>query len=254
MAQVWRDGVMKGTELAVIADVHGNAWALEAVLCDIARRGVKTIVNLGDNANGPLEPARSVELLRGCGAVHVRGNGDRMTGEGGATARKSAVFARERLDAGALRWLRELPFTVRGEGWLAFHATPRSDEEYLLEKVVAERAVRASAEEIESRLGNVKASLVLCGHTHVPRLVRLEGGVTIVNPGSVGLPAYRDTTPAPHAVENGSPHARYVVVRREAGEWQVEFVAVAYDWAAAAAVARAAGWPEWARNLETGCA
>ena len=79
---------MQPIQMAVIADVHGNAWALEAVLADIAHRGVKTIVNLGDNANGPLDPARSVELLRGCGAMHVRGNGDRMTAEGGATARK----------------------------------------------------------------------------------------------------------------------------------------------------------------------
>ena len=84
---------MNATEFAVIADVHGNAWALEAVLGDIARRGVKGIVNLGDNANGPLDPARSVELLRGCDAIHVRGNGDRMTGEARWTAtRADLVF------------------------------------------------------------------------------------------------------------------------------------------------------------------
>jgi hypothetical protein len=42
----------------VIANVHDNAWALEAVLGDIARRRAQTIVNLGDNANGPLDPAQ----------------------------------------------------------------------------------------------------------------------------------------------------------------------------------------------------
>ena len=84
---------MQITEIAVIADVHGNAWALEAVLADITRRGVSTVVNLGDNANGPLAPARSVALLRATGAVHVRGNGDRMTGEGGASARGSGTWA-----------------------------------------------------------------------------------------------------------------------------------------------------------------
>lgn len=243
---------MQATEMAVIADVHGNAWALEAVLHDVARRGVKTIVNLGDNANGPLDPVRAVELLRGCGAVHVRGNGDRMTGEGGAAARRSAVFARERLDADALGWLRELPQEARGEGWIAFHATIRSDEEYLLENVAAGKTVLASAEEIATRLGEVDAALVLSGHTHIPRVVRLADGRTVVNPGSVGLPAYEDDQPAPHVVETGSPDARYAIVRGDVTGWRVEFVSVPYDWRVAGAAARAAGWPAWARHVETG--
>lgn len=208
---------MNATELAVIADVHGNAWALEAVLRDIARRGVKAIVNLGDNANGPLDPARSVELLRGCGATHVRGNGDRMTGDCGAAARGSARFARERLDADALRWLRELPAVVRGEDWIAFHATPRSDEEYFLENVAARKTVLASREEITGRLGVTDASLVLWGHTHISRLVRIGDGRLVVNPGSVGLPAYQDDEPVPNAVETGSPDARYAVVPARRG-------------------------------------
>jgi predicted phosphodiesterase len=245
---------MNATELAVIADVHGNAWALEAVLGDIASRGLKTIVNLGDNANGPLDPARSVALLRGCGAVHVRGNGDRMTGEGGATARRSAMFARERLDADSLRWLRDLPTALSREDWVAFHATPCRDEEYFLENVVAGKTVLASREEITARLGETGASLILCGHTHIPRLVRIDNGCLVVNPGSVGLPAYADNDPTPHVVETGSPDARYAIVRSDAAGWRVEFVSVPYDWRVAGAAARAAGWEAWARYVETGYA
>lgn len=243
---------MNPTEFAAIADAHGNAWAIEAVLADIARRSVKTIVNLGDNANGPLEPARSVALLRASGALHLRGNGDRMTGEGGASANGSARYARERLDEDALRWLRELPPTLRGDGWLAFHATPSSDEEYFLENVAAGKTVLASQAEIAARLGNADAPLVLCGHTHIPRLVRLDDGRLIVNPGSIGLPAYALDAPEPHAVDNGSPHARYAIVRRDAGAWSAEFICVSYDWRAAGAAARAAGWSDWARAVETG--
>lgn len=244
---------MDAAPLAVIADVHGNAWALEAVLADIARRGVTSIINLGDNANGPLEPARSVELLRACTAIHVRGNGDRMTGEGGPAARGSAQFARERLDPEALRWLRDLPTVARGDRWFAFHATPRSDVEYLLENIVAGKTVLAGATDIADRLGqDANAELLVCGHTHKPRLVRLADGRLVLNPGSVGLPAYRDETPAPHAVENGSPEARYAIARRTTQGWQVDLVAVPYDWKRAAAAARAAGWEEWAHNLETG--
>lgn len=244
---------MSSVEFAIIADVHGNAWALEAVLADIARHGVTTIVNLGDDANGPLDPARSVALLRASVAVHVRGNGDRMTGEGGPAARRSALFARERLDDDALRWLRERPLQVRGDGWTAFHATPRSDEEYFLENIAAGKTRLATRAEIAARLGPTDASLVLCAHTHLPRFVRLDRGTAILNPGSVGLPAYEDDSPLPHVVENGSPHARYAIARRDGAEWRAAFHAVPYDWAAAAAAARAAGWPRWADYLETGC-
>src|SRR5690606_6172570 len=141
------------------------------------------------------------------------GNGDRMTGEGGTSARKSAVFARERLDQTALRWLRELPTELRGDGWLAMHASPRSDEEYVLENVVAGKTVLASRAEITTRLIGADASLVLTGHTHIPRVVRLDDGRLVVNPGSVGLPAYEDDAPFPHVVETGSPDARYAIVR-----------------------------------------
>jgi len=45
------------TPLAVVADIHGNRWALEAVLQDINRRSIQQIVNLGDHLTGPLDPA-----------------------------------------------------------------------------------------------------------------------------------------------------------------------------------------------------
>jgi diadenosine tetraphosphatase ApaH/serine/threonine PP2A family protein phosphatase len=148
--------------------------------------------------------------------------------------------------------LRDLPLVVRDEDWFACHGTPTSDTEYLLEKVIAEKTVLASGDEIAGRLGAVDASLILCGHSHIPRAVRLADGRTVVNPGSVGLPAYRDDQPTAHAVETGNPAARYAMVARRGDEWRVEFVCVPYDWRAAAAAARNAGWPAWARNLETG--
>jgi len=247
---------MHATPLAVIADVHGNAWALEAVLADIARRGVTQIVNLGDNANGPLDPALSVALLRGSGAIHVRGNGDRLTGAGGPNVRGSAKFAHEKLNADDLQWLHSLPTITHGEGWAAFHARPDHDEKYLVETVVAGKTVLAKPGEIATRLGKTLegVSLLLCGHTHMPRLVRLADDRLVLNPGSVGLPAYDDDQPVPHIVENGTPEARYAIVQRDPRGWVVDFIALPYDWHAAAAAARAAGWEAWARNLETGFA
>ena len=34
---------------AVLSDIHGNEWALDAVLADIASGGVDTLLNLGDS-------------------------------------------------------------------------------------------------------------------------------------------------------------------------------------------------------------
>lgn len=86
------------------------------------------------------------------------------------------------------------------------------------------------------------------------RAVRKSRGVQIVNPGSVGLPAYDDKRPFPHYMETGSPHARYAVIDRERGGWHINLVAVEYDWSAASEDARAGNRPDWAHALETGYA
>jgi diadenosine tetraphosphatase ApaH/serine/threonine PP2A family protein phosphatase len=94
---------------------------------------------------------------------------------------------------------------------------------------------------------------VLLGHSHRPDLVRLPGGVTILNPGSVGCPAYHDPTGRAHVSESGAPHARYAVVEVADGELRrADLRAVAYDWEAAARRAEANGRPDWGHALRTG--
>jgi predicted phosphodiesterase len=44
--------------IAVIADIHGNILALEAVLAHLTARSPDLIVDLGDCASGPLWRAR----------------------------------------------------------------------------------------------------------------------------------------------------------------------------------------------------
>jgi len=110
----------------------------------------------------------------------------------------------------------------------------------------------ANYEEVVDRAGDAQASLILCGHTHVPRSMQLDDGRLVVNPGSVGLQAYDDDLPYPHKAENGTPHARYAVVERTGAGWSVEHYAVAYDWQAAAEVAARHGREDWAYALRTG--
>ena len=77
-------------------------------------------------------------------------------------------------------------------------------------------------------------------------------GSTIVNPGSVGLPAYSTDFPKPHVMESGSPHARYALLTRSANMWQVELIAVLYDHMHAAAQARKNQRPDWEVALRLG--
>lgn len=59
--------------IAVLADIHGNLPALQAVLADVDRIGVDLIVLNGDLADGPF-PVQTLELLESLGdrAVWVR--------------------------------------------------------------------------------------------------------------------------------------------------------------------------------------
>jgi hypothetical protein len=82
--------------------------------------------------------------------------------------------------------------------------------------------------------------------------MRLPTGALVVNPGSVGWPAYGDDHPYPHVMEAGTPHARYAVVDDSTGTWHAEFRTVVYDWDGAATVADANGRPDVAAALRTG--
>ncbi|MDB5517934.1 MAG: YfcE family phosphodiesterase, partial [Tardiphaga sp.] len=107
-------------------------------------------------------------------------------------------------------------------------------------------------EAIERTAHGIEQSLILCGHSHIPRAVKLRDGRMVVNPGSVGCPGYRDTVPFPHVMETGTPDACYAILELRAGQWQVTFRHVPYDHNAMAALARQNQRLEWASALATG--
>ena len=94
---------------AVIADIHGNRWALEAVLQDIERSGIQQVVNLGDNLTGPLDPAGTADLLIGRGIAGVCGNDDRVLFAPAGEYSSSQRYTLEQLAPRHLDWLRSLP-------------------------------------------------------------------------------------------------------------------------------------------------
>ena len=103
------------------------------------------------------------------------------------------------------------------------------------------------------RLGEVSAPVICCGHTHTPRVVRLPTGQLIVNPGSVGCPAYLDTrTTPPFIHETGSPDARYALLEKTDAGWRADLLHVPYDSSRMARLARGRGAESWAQAVETG--
>lgn len=182
------------------------------------------------------------------------------------------------MDDALLAWIRHLPAPTRPDlltgSWRAdllgpevglCHGSPRSDVEYLLDTPEGELIRPASVSELDERLaGRIPSSITLlaCGHSHLPRSLTLpRAGATalqLLNPGSVGLPAYDDDTPYPasryHRVENGSPDARYALATQAAPRqpWTLACRSVPYDAEPMARLAEQRGCPDWAHALRTG--
>ncbi|MCL2472000.1 MAG: metallophosphatase family protein [Propionibacteriaceae bacterium] len=243
--------------IAVLSDVHGNLPAFESVLEDIDRQHVDLVVNLGDLFSGGIEPSQTADRMMGLGHVVIRGNHERQLLD---TPRESLSpsdrWAADQLDQRHMEWIARLPGSAEpAPGVLAIHGSPRSDMEYLLETVDQYGAHPATLEEIDERIRDIPPTeVLLCGHSHLARIVQAGSGVLIVNPGSVGWPAFRARHPEPHVMEAGSPHARYAIVERVGQEWAVSLRAIPYHWDTAARIATANGRPDISSNLLTGWA
>ena len=183
--------------VAVISDIHGNCLALEAVLADIAEQGVDMTLNLGDVVSGPLEPARTVDLLIERNFPTVRGNHDRTVFDdsSGLTDR----FALQKLGPKHRDWLVAIPATatIGGEIFMC-HGTPGDDTTPWLDNWLEQRSFTLPDEaSVAAAASGIGCPVLLCGHTHIPRAVRLRDGRLVVNPGSVGV-----------QMNYGSPDAR----------------------------------------------
>ncbi|WP_448657601.1 metallophosphoesterase family protein [Sphingomonas sp. CJ99] len=237
------------TRTAVLSDIHGNLPALEAVHADALAQGCTRFVNLGDSLSGPLWPAETADWLMAQDWATLAGNHERqLLTHGPERIGKSDRFTRERLLPEHLEWLRMLPATTMLNDTLLCHGSPRSDVEHLLHSVDPPTIRDGDAGEVALRLGPADAMLILCGHTHLQRIVTLADGRRVANAGSVGLQAYDDDHPAPYRVEVGDPDARYLILDGSA----VSLRRVAYDHHRAAAKARIEGFEGWAHALSTG--
>jgi predicted phosphodiesterase len=263
--------------IAIVSNIHGNLPALEAVWAEIERAAPALVVNLGDIASGPLWPRETVQWLMAREAAEparwrtIAGNHERQALAADiARMGASDAYAARALGAPERAWLAALPATQwMADDVLLCHGTPASDLVYFMETVtpgfgldghrgmraasVAELSARAAETPAAETRSGLSASMIVCGHTHVPRVMAVPGGPLVVNPGSVGLQAYDDVHPHPHFVENGSPEARWALLERDRrGAWHVQLRTTPYDWQSAVARAQDNGRSDWADALATG--
>ncbi len=233
--------------IAVLGDVHGNRFALEAVLKDIELSGADLWVNLGDQLFGGADPAGAwamqQDLKARYGVVEVRGNTDERLGQplDEVTEKRGMLeWLHGVLPGGAGRYVGALPTSAwLADGQvLAAHGSPTSAWEYLL----LDGRGWADDATVLARLGDAaSARVVLVGHSHLEHL-RQIGATTVVNVGAVSRQ------------KDGHPVARWVLLEGADDAWQVSFRRVPYD------VERAALWAERhayhgqseARQLRTG--
>lgn len=240
---------------AILSDIHGNIWALDAVYSDIRKRGINRILNLGDSIYGPLKPRDTADILESMNAVSVRGNEDRILDpvENTGPVSPTLDFVRTQLSEKQIIRFSHLPLITRVDNdILIMHGTPRSDTEYLLTEIQPQKSRLREESEIRALLADDISPVICCGHDHYPRLLHLSNGSLILNPGSVGLQAYDDNTPFPHIMETGSPDARYAILTREATSYSVEFITLPYDWESAAQCASLHHREDWAQWLRSG--
>lgn len=205
--------------LALLYDVHGNHRALEAVLEDAQRAGAERFLLGGDYALFGPEPRETVELLRSLEAEWIRGNGERWTAEPSdapddEVVQMAIAACRAALGPSLVDELAALPPTRDRGDTLFCHGSPSSDV----------RSFWPDPGDDEAELlAGVGVTRLVFGHTHRPFRRRSEGGIELVNPGSVGMPFDSD------------PRAAYALVRDEG---DVEHRRVEYDHGAAAAAVR----------------
>ena len=238
--------------IAVISDIHGNIVALEAVVADIKRKKVDQVINLGDHISGPLWPKETIAFLMQQSWINILGNHDRnLISINPKLLGLSDQYVYKLLSENDISWIKSLQSNIIFEGLFLFHGTPSKDDVYLLETVENGRTRLATQTEIERRLGKPKSKEMLCGHSHIPRVVEIQGSI-IINPGSVGLPAYDDDLPEYHVVETGSAHARYAIIEYQTTIQSIEMIAVNYDYKTAVKQAFRNNRPDWAEALNSG--
>jgi len=216
--------------IAIIADIHGNLTALEAVLADLRRQKPDVVFHGGDLVFGGCNLAEVIDCIQQEGWQGVLGNTDEMlwtaeahAGLEAAAPKLKSLFkvlfnvcgpaTRKMIGESRLEWLRRLPAELRHENLALLHAGPGN-----LWRAPMDTADDAELAETYGSLSAASAAIVVYCHIHRP-FIRKVGSMTICNTGSVGASYDGDPRASYLLINNGEPAIRRVEydVEKEVG-------------------------------------
>jgi putative phosphoesterase len=222
--------------LLLVADIHANWTALQAVQVDAGPEPIDACFFLGDLVDYGLEPSPCIDWVKRHATYAVRGNHDHGAAQYVAVSGRSGFkyltsvtrpVTQERLSLDDRRFLAALPVTrhvtIGDTRYLLVHATPRDPlDEYAIK----------DREFWSRRLQNVEANVICVAHTHHPYVLEVDNKL-VINPGSVGQP------------RDGDPRASYAVITDNT----VELKRIEYDVEATIHTIQESGLPEPAKAL-----
>jgi len=207
------------TRILLLADVHGNLPALDAVLADAESLRPFHLVVAGDVVNWGPQSREVLERLSEVEAHFVRGNNEYYLLDRG-TEREPAAWADYTLLPVLLEGLEDWReriglwpdfLSLRFPGLppvLVVHGYPHDPWHGVYETTPPER--------LQTAMAGWTERILVTAHTHLPLDVTI-GGIRVINPGSVGNPL------------DGDRRAAYAVLEGMDGEWRLSHRRVAYD-------------------------
>jgi predicted phosphodiesterase len=215
---------------AIISDIHGNVEALQAVLDDIKKKPVDTIICLGDIVGYYPDPEKCIELVKKHTSLCVAGNHDYAaigridTSNFTYYAFAAMEWTKANISDDTKKYLGSLPLTIEKDDMFFTHSSPSNPQAWVYVFPDSEEAVFEAFNSLTYRLNFI-------GHTHWPSImiqsedrIMLHQEHTIkfngehyylINVGSVGQPRDFDS------------RACYVVY--DTGTQTVSLVRVSYD-------------------------
>ena len=231
------------SRIAILADIHGNVDALDAVLADAATQGPDGYVFAGDLVmNGP-RPAETLDRMSELNAPAVIGNTDQEVLAGSDPVGR---WTAERIGEHGCAYLRSLPLAQRitpsagsspGDDLMIVHSTPRSCWDLLIltpHPLGISFTEATPPDEAAQMLGDVQASLIVYGHIHYAS-AGVIAGQRVMSIGAVGYPL------------DGDRRAAYAIAEWHGQAWSITHRRVAYDYERVAQIIERSDQPFAAR-------
>ena len=237
-------------KIALVADIHGNIVALDAVLAALEVEQPDRVVCLGDVAAKGPAPAQVVDRLIERDWIFIMGNTDewmlRPIDETPATERDrlliaSALWGFDQLDdrqrAFIAAFRPNAAVELGGGQLLGYHGSPDSNVTSILPET--------SAAELDLLLNPWPARIYAGAHTHV-RMLRPLHASLVINPGSIGMAS----ATSPYGGEHLAAQAEFALVQADAAGMRVEFRTLDLDRTALIESVRRSATPDAAWWIE----